>query len=340
FSHDTDDSYSAVSRLFIHDLHVSLRYHFIRSLSNCAQPYFFSCFLRQTYVPKWNVINDSALDDPEACFSAEVRLRSEHKYKEMMKFERKCQRQVDLLKEKDTEIANLKAQLSLKEAEAAEAIRLRSQVAAIEGTKVARVDELNSLKGWNTTLKGQVVYGFGWARSNDYKVVAVSNETNQAKIYSVNSRCWKNLPHFGKVGSFRGDVVYVKGCIHWFHITSQDRLWKIFSFDLKVEGGPSAEIMQPNYDDGEEKTLCLGVLGKWLCIVCNYAKKNVVDLWVMKKYGVQESWSKFTSIPYPNPDIYPFLDVTEGCTRFSPPLWMADDKILLGYGGVNFLLYD
>ncbi|GJU57263.1 hypothetical protein Tco_1235029 [Tanacetum coccineum] len=85
-------------------------------------------------------------------------------------------------------------------------------------------------------------------------ITRLSNETNQAKIYSVNSRCWKNLPHFGKVGSFRGDVVYVKGCIHWFHITSQDRLWKIFSFDLKEE--TAAEIMQPNYDDGEERRLC------------------------------------------------------------------------------------
>ncbi|GJR53950.1 putative reverse transcriptase domain-containing protein [Tanacetum coccineum] len=47
FSHDTDDSYSAASCLFIHDLYLSLLYYFIRSLSNCAQPYFFSCFLRQ-----------------------------------------------------------------------------------------------------------------------------------------------------------------------------------------------------------------------------------------------------------------------------------------------------
>nr|GEW24393.1 transposase (putative), gypsy type [Tanacetum cinerariifolium] len=64
--------------------------------------------LQQTYVPKWNVINDSALDDPD-------------------------------------------------EAEAVEAIRLRSQVATIEGTKAARVNELNSLKGKTTALEGQVV---------------------------------------------------------------------------------------------------------------------------------------------------------------------------------------
>ncbi|GKC60363.1 hypothetical protein Tco_1087961 [Tanacetum coccineum] len=117
--------------------------------------------LQQTYVPKWKVINNSALDDPkfnvgvahQACFSTKVRLRYEHNYKERKKFKRKCQRQVDLLKEKDTEIANLKAQLSLKEAEAAEAIHLSSQVDAIKGTKAAQVDELNGLNERNSAFE-------------------------------------------------------------------------------------------------------------------------------------------------------------------------------------------
>ncbi|GJT55284.1 hypothetical protein Tco_0990338, partial [Tanacetum coccineum] len=43
--------------------------------------------------------------------------------------------------------------LSLKEAEAAEAIRLRSQVSAIEVTRTARVGELNSLKERNAALE-------------------------------------------------------------------------------------------------------------------------------------------------------------------------------------------
>ncbi|GJR65750.1 hypothetical protein Tco_0011815 [Tanacetum coccineum] len=123
--------------------------------------------LQQTYVPKWNVINDSALDDSElfaefnvgvarqACFSAEVRLRSEHNYRERKKFKRKCNRQADLLKEKDVEIANLKAQLSLKEAEAAEAIRLRGQVATVEAAKAARVNELDDLKVRHLALVGE-----------------------------------------------------------------------------------------------------------------------------------------------------------------------------------------
>ncbi|GJW08768.1 hypothetical protein Tco_1571191 [Tanacetum coccineum] len=117
--------------------------------------------LQQTYVPKCKVINDSALDDPkfnvevahQACFSTEVRLRYEHNYRERKKFKRKCKRQVDLLKEKDTEIANLKAQLSLKEAKDEEAIRLSSQVDAIKGTKAAQVDELNGLNERNSAFE-------------------------------------------------------------------------------------------------------------------------------------------------------------------------------------------
>ncbi|GJS88125.1 hypothetical protein Tco_0770761 [Tanacetum coccineum] len=85
--------------------------------------------LQQTYVPKWNVINDSTLDDPEVCRSMADQLAPP---------------------------GRALAQLSLKEAEAAEAIRLRSQVVSIEGTKAAWVNELNSLKGWNAALEGQV----------------------------------------------------------------------------------------------------------------------------------------------------------------------------------------
>nr|GEV88257.1 hypothetical protein [Tanacetum cinerariifolium] len=45
---------------------------------------------------------------------------------------------------KEVEIANLKAQLSLKEVEATEAIRLHNQVSTIEAVEVARVSELES----------------------------------------------------------------------------------------------------------------------------------------------------------------------------------------------------
>ncbi|GKB24694.1 hypothetical protein Tco_0864095 [Tanacetum coccineum] len=85
----------------------------------------------------------------QACFSAEFRLSSEHIYRERKKFERKC----DLLKEKDAEIANLKAQLSLKEAEAAEAIRiLEGQVTTLESAASAKEAECASLTAQTSKL--------------------------------------------------------------------------------------------------------------------------------------------------------------------------------------------
>nr|GEX30650.1 hypothetical protein [Tanacetum cinerariifolium] len=59
------------------------------------------------------------------------------------------------LKERDTKIANLKAQVSLKETEVANAIHLCGQVAVVEA---ARASELNGLKEQNAVLEGQMSY--------------------------------------------------------------------------------------------------------------------------------------------------------------------------------------
>ncbi|GJR42662.1 hypothetical protein Tco_1310765 [Tanacetum coccineum] len=120
--------------------------------------------LQLTYVPKWTVINDSSLDDPDifrtrqTCLGSEVRLRLEHKLKGRKNFEGKCVMQADWLKERDAEIASLKAQLSLKEAEAAKAIRLCGKMATIEAAKAAWASELDGLKKRNAALEGQLSY--------------------------------------------------------------------------------------------------------------------------------------------------------------------------------------
>ncbi|GKF10007.1 hypothetical protein Tco_0044231, partial [Tanacetum coccineum] len=123
------------------------------------------------YIPKWNVTNDSALDDPDichgvidhlappvlfsqlhsmdyehlfakfnvgmarqSCHGSEVRLRLKHELRGRKMFEVKCAMQAGWLKERDAKIASFNAYLSLKEVEAAEAIRLRRQVAIVEAT--------------------------------------------------------------------------------------------------------------------------------------------------------------------------------------------------------------
>ncbi|GJR83065.1 hypothetical protein Tco_0153850 [Tanacetum coccineum] len=98
----------------------------------------------------------------QTCLAAEVRMRFEHNLRERKRFERKCVRQADLLKEKDDEIADLKAQLSLKEAEVAEAIHLctldeekntlEGQVVALESAAATKDTELASLNAQTAKL--------------------------------------------------------------------------------------------------------------------------------------------------------------------------------------------
>ncbi|GJX27405.1 hypothetical protein Tco_0233701 [Tanacetum coccineum] len=82
-----------------------------------------------------------------------LQLRLEHELRGRKKFKGKCAMQADCLKEKDVEISSLKAQLCLKEAEAAEAIRLRGQVATVEAAEAAQANELNVLKERNSALE-------------------------------------------------------------------------------------------------------------------------------------------------------------------------------------------
>ncbi|GKC54884.1 hypothetical protein Tco_1077629 [Tanacetum coccineum] len=143
--------------------------------------------LCQIYVPKWNVVIESVLDDPDVCRRSVDQLAPPGFFPSFAGEERlegRCARQVDLMKEKDAEIANLKAQLSLREAEAIEAIHLRSQVYVVEAAEATRVSELNSLKEQNiafekenNTLEGHVVTLESVAATKDTELASLNAQT-------------------------------------------------------------------------------------------------------------------------------------------------------------------
>nr|GFD32887.1 hypothetical protein [Tanacetum cinerariifolium] len=85
----------------------------------------------------------------QACLNAKVKIRIEYCLSERNRLESKCESQVDLLKAKDVEIENLKAQLLLKEAEAAKVVRLRVHVSAAEATEKVHAGEMDALKQKN-----------------------------------------------------------------------------------------------------------------------------------------------------------------------------------------------
>nr|GEU82992.1 reverse transcriptase domain-containing protein [Tanacetum cinerariifolium] len=88
----------------------------------------------------------------QVCVGAEVRMRAEHTLERKSEFEDRCIEQDTLLSEKDTKITHLRSLLSLKEAEAAQAISLRSQLSMGEAADAAKGSELRDLKEKNFAL--------------------------------------------------------------------------------------------------------------------------------------------------------------------------------------------
>ncbi|GJS84769.1 ankyrin repeat-containing protein [Tanacetum coccineum] len=109
--------------------------------------------LHRVYVPRWKL---RAMDYDhlysefnvgaarQVCLGAEVRMRAEHTLEKKNELEDKCAGQANLLSERDTEIAHLKSLLSLKEAEATEAIS--SKDFALEGEKNALCERVEALE--------------------------------------------------------------------------------------------------------------------------------------------------------------------------------------------------
>nr|GEV27023.1 transposase (putative), gypsy type [Tanacetum cinerariifolium] len=85
--------------------------------------------------------------------SVEVRMRAEYNIKEKRRLASVVEEINQLLKSRDEEIENLKAQLLLKESEAIEAIRLRVEASQFKVTEKSLQDEVNALNGRNTILE-------------------------------------------------------------------------------------------------------------------------------------------------------------------------------------------
>ncbi|GJV96079.1 hypothetical protein Tco_1547656, partial [Tanacetum coccineum] len=89
---------------------------------------------------------------------------------------------------------------------------------------------------------------------------------------------------------------FANGALHWARHNGEFgslNSWTIISLDLAKE--TYGEVLQPVYDKGE-KDLKLGALGHGLRVACSY-RDDRVDLWVMKVYGMKDSWTILASIP-------------------------------------------
>ncbi|KEH31947.1 F-box protein interaction domain protein [Medicago truncatula] len=140
-------------------------------------------------------------------------------------------------------------------------------------------------------------YGFGYDQVNDrYKVPAVVQngynlDETKTLIYTFGEKDWTTIQKFpcdprcdpGRLGVGK----FVSGTLNWI-VNNKD---VIVSFDLEKE--TYEEIWLPQYDGVNH---VLYVSSNCICVSIDHSKKTVV--WMMKEYGVVESWTKMMIIPH------------------------------------------
>ncbi|XP_019233642.1 PREDICTED: F-box/kelch-repeat protein At3g23880-like [Nicotiana attenuata] len=182
-----------------------------------------------------------------------------------------------------------------------------------------------------------LMFGFGYDEfHDDYKVVAIFRNMfvdslyfTEVNIYSLKSDSWTSI-HVSRSGVLLSRCgKFVNGKLHW--ITKTAHGWDIICIDLA--DGKWGKVEQPCYGEGKLNfRLSLGVLGGDLSLFCYYQRMTThVDLWIMKKYGVKESWTKMFNINHPA-DLVRFL--------FYPPFCMSNKGEFLFQFVSTFMVYN
>ncbi|KAJ7967793.1 F-box protein [Quillaja saponaria] len=184
-----------------------------------------------------------------------------------------------------------------------------------------------------------VAYGFGYDSGNeDYKVVRMlqfydinDNHEKIVEVFSLKSNAWKrapDFPYFLYWGYQWG--TYANGNLHWLlseqHINI---LQLIVAFDISVE--KYRQMPLPNISD--YFLLKLREFEGCLCLLCIYGAHEKIDVWVMKQYGVKESWVKMYSLAE--------TQLERGFDYIVPLAYsMNGEELFLGQDDKNFLWYD
>ncbi|XP_058215573.1 F-box protein CPR1-like isoform X2 [Rhododendron vialii] len=169
-------------------------------------------------------------------------------------------------------------------------------------------------------------YGFGYdSRSHDFKVVSISRYSRDSadcvvSLYALRTNSWKKIEYSPCGHSVMGDNsgVLVSGALHWFARTSMSTV--ILAVDLAVEKIRTIPTLDCTGFD-------LFVHGGCLWVKAKFYDSSRADFWVMKEYGVGESWTKFT-VTY------------DRFHNWRPLSSLSADRVLFRVNNKKLVLYD
>lgn len=143
--------------------------------------------------------------------------------------------------------------------------------------------------------KRRFAYGFGYIKcQNDYQIVEIvaskpSYLIADISVYSLRNNSWKTIQEFPSI-SLPENVKFVKGQVHW--ITGGGSGNNATWFNPGDEKFGNVALPIPSGDTFNWKLVSSS--GN-LCMTCDY--RNKTDVWIMKEYGLAESWTIVGSIP-------------------------------------------
>ncbi|KAG8372570.1 hypothetical protein BUALT_Bualt12G0079800 [Buddleja alternifolia] len=168
-------------------------------------------------------------------------------------------------------------------------------------------------------LNKELYYGVGYdPLTNDYKVIKLMPPANwtspptEAAIYSVKAKIWKRLNDRLPSETPSGRSIFLHGNIHWLAKTVSPpfKIEFIMLFDVCDE--VFGEIELPEIDERNKYT-SISVVKGLLCLLVTEicADNRICHVWMMKEYGVVESWTKQCTVAL-RKDITTCIEVTPG----------------------------
>ncbi|XP_060190420.1 F-box protein At3g07870-like [Lycium barbarum] len=186
-----------------------------------------------------------------------------------------------------------------------------------------------------------VVVGFGFLpKMNVYKVVEIvyykreivddDNDDLRSNVYVYTMGDDNSWRHIGSSPySLRGRYFsegFVDGAVHWVSsgYDGPKLVDRIVAFDLENE--VFRVIPHPDFDSGR-LNYTLGVLQGCLSAT-RFKVQDYVEIWIMKDYGVKESWTKCLKI------VCSEVGLMIGAVR--PLLFQRNGEVMLQHGGTLF----
>lgn len=198
---------------------------------------------------------------------------------------------------------------------------------------------------------GPDIFGFGFdSEADDYKVMIMINYFDQSVrhrytrdliIYSLKANTWKlveRTPNPTELLDGRNPGALINNhLLHW--MDQKHMIPNIRCFDLRTEQwgnnvGIADSLSIPDEKNEHPAFIDIGVFDGCLCLSTHRYYTVVFDVWIMKEYGVKDSWVKLLSISYPTMPFSPLVMPVayRECSRTSEIL------VREGYRDLNTLL--